>query len=64
MSLFIQFYRAVLKARTGDEWNRKPDVSYDVLNPEKPDQKRETKPYGATLQNNQVWENSRSRFCF
>ncbi|CAK8678583.1 unnamed protein product [Clavelina lepadiformis] len=48
-----EFYRALLKARSGSEWRRPPDVSYDVLNPEKPNQDRKTKPYGAQMEKDQ-----------
>nr|XP_002124754.3 uncharacterized protein LOC100176598 [Ciona intestinalis] len=48
-----EFYRSVLNARSGPEWKRPPDISYDILNPEKPPQERATKPYGAKMENSQ-----------
>lgn len=46
-----EFERAVINARKGDEWNRKAEVSYDVLNPEKPKIGKKTKPYGSQMEN-------------
>lgn len=45
------FQRDIVKGRP--DWKHKEEKSYDVLNPEQPDQKRETMPYGASMENMQ-----------
>ncbi|XP_077971513.1 uncharacterized protein LOC120345686 isoform X2 [Styela clava] len=45
------FQRAIVQGQP--DWKHKEPKSYDVLNPEKPNQLRETNPYGARMENMQ-----------